>query len=161
MGVAIRDGSNVLRTARGVAKRDDGNVLRTIKTIKKRDAGNVLRTVWQSMTAAASPSSVSGVVSSSVAAPVTTDSTKATPSGGAGPFTYAWAAVGGNTWTINNPAADTTSFTSPAISPGASESASFVCTITDATGATAATNIVTATASNIGSEPSSGGGLTP
>lgn len=150
MGISLRDAGNALRNLKAIGVRDAGNILRAPRVMKARDAGNVLRTVWQSMTAAASPASVAGYASSSSVTPISTSPASATPTGGAAPFTYSWEAVSALGWTINAPASDATSFTSPAIDPGSGEVGTFKCTVTDAAGAVAETNEVTASVTNIG-----------
>lgn len=157
---SVRNAAAALVGIKGIAVRDAANVLRSSPAAVIRDAGNVLRSFFSALAASASPTSVSGAVSSSTAASVTTDATTATPSAGTSPYTYAWAAADGNTWTINTPTAAKTSFTSPAIAPGVTISAFFRCTVTDAGGATTVTNNVEASATNLGSE-GGGGTITP
>lgn len=147
---SARGAGNILQTIKGISYRDAGNVLRTAVSGVVRDGGNVLRTLFNALTASASPADVSGTVSSSSAVTATTESATASPGGGTSPFSYAWSVVSGAGWTIGTPAAASTSFKSPAINPGDYAEATFKCTVTDASGAIAETNIVTATATNIG-----------
>lgn len=132
--------------------RDDSGVLRTIQRIRIRDAGNVLRTVWQTITAAATPSSVSGSYNGASGLPqnIATGLATVAVTGGTAPFTYAWAQSGVTpyTWTISAATAATTGFTATNVTAGVSTDADFVCTVTDATGATSTTQILTAIASN-------------
>lgn len=115
-----------------------------------RDGANILRVVWSAMSAGLSAAYVEGAVASSSAEPITTNSVTAIPEGGTGPFTYAWAAVGTNGWTIGSPTSATTSFTSPATSPGVTKEAMFKCTISGPSGS-AVTEHVTASVTNLGS----------
>lgn len=141
MGVSMRDAANVLRAISSFKMRDGTNVLRTIQSIKMRDAANVLRTIYTAMTANASPSDVSGTVGTfgPGAATVTSNSTTASPSGGTAPYSYAWAYSSGDTGiTPFAPTSASTTF-SKSLGLGVENIASFVCTITDANGATAQT----------------------
>lgn len=97
---------------------------------------------FAALTASASPSVVSGARSPPI---VTTNATTATPSGGIGPYSYAWEKVSGDTISISNPSSATTIF-SATLSSGDLRSAVFRCLVTDtATGASAYTNSVSAT----------------
>ena len=150
--VRIRDATNTLRTVARIRMRDATNTLRTIQRIRVRDAGGALRTVWQYLQATVTPTMVSGSYngSSGAAQNITTASCIAAPVGGTGPFTYSWAQVGVTpiTWTILSPTAATTGFRANSVIAGSLETAFFECTITDSTGATAVTPIVTANAHN-------------
>lgn len=67
-----------------------------------------------------------------------TPTVTAMPSGGLGPFTYAWTKTSGTTATITSPTAATTSFAKTSIPPGSTlYSATFQCLCTDSTGQTA------------------------
>lgn len=67
---------------------------------------------------------------------VTTDATTVTPSGGTGPYTYAWSYVSGDTHIVAlSPTADTTAFGAP--TAYAELDAVWKCTVTDAGGLTA------------------------
>lgn len=157
---SVRNAAGALVAIKGISVRDASNVLRAAPAAVIRDAGNVLRSFFTSITAAASPNVVSGAVSSSTAAAATTDNTKATPTGGIAPFNYLWSAISGTGWTIGSATAATTSFTSPAVAAGSTVVATFSCKITDSSGATAVTDIVEASVTNLGSE-SSGGQVQP
>lgn len=156
MGIARRDTSGALRQIAVLKMRDAGSVLRTIKLRTRRDADNVLRVVYSALAAITDTNSVTGLGSSTSSIAVTTGSVTASPVNGIGPFTYAWTQVGGATWTINSPTAATTTFTSPAAPPYVVRNAQFICTITDASGASAPTPAVSAQVNNIG-----GGGIIP
>lgn len=151
-----RDASGAARVGTGIAARDETNTSRLIAQGVVRDGGGALRVFFNSMSAGASPAEVTGLVSSTGNPPVTTSASTASASGGIGPFTYAWSGTGG--WTINSPAAATTSFTSPGVAPGDQANGDFSCIVTDASGATAQTNFVLATVTNLGG---GGGELIP
>jgi hypothetical protein len=95
------------------------------------------------------PEDVSGYGNSGAPANITTGLVLATPSGGIAPYTYAWTQVGTTpyTWTINSPAAASTSFTAGTVGAGVSTEAEFKVTVTDSGGQTA-TATVTAFANN-------------
>jgi hypothetical protein len=154
--LAVRDSGNASRSIVGASVRDAGGVLRTIQSIAVRDASNTLHTVFTSLRASALPASVTAYIDAALGTSATTNPATATPIGGQGPFTYAWTQVGddGSAWTINAPTAATTSFTANSVPPSETQTASFACTITDASGATADTGNVGATATNF----NSGGG---
>jgi hypothetical protein len=78
--------------------------------------------------ASASPANVSGFRLGSGA--VTTNATTVTPTGGTGPYTYAWSLVSGDTFTVNSPTAATTTFTT-GLTTGQDKSAVYRCTVTD------------------------------
>jgi len=62
----------------------------------------------------------------------------ATPSGGLGPFTYAWTRTGGTTASATSPAAANTSFLKTSVPPGSTPfTATFQCLCTDSLGQTA------------------------
>jgi len=95
--------------------------------------------------AAAAPMSLLKQISGAGGA--TTASTTVTPTGGTGPYTYAWALVSGDMFTVNNPTAATTSFTTT-LTTGQDKGAVYRCTVTDSLLATA-TCTVSVTASEI------------
>lgn len=62
----------------------------------------------------------------------------ATPSGGLGPFTYAWTRTGGTTASATSPTAANTSFLKTSVPPGSTfYTANFQCLCTDSLGQTA------------------------
>ena len=67
---------------------------------------------------------------------VTTNSVTVTPSGGTGPYTYAWANVEGDTATVNSPTSATTTFTHTLTLVSPTKSGQYECTVTDAAAAT-------------------------
>ncbi len=144
--LAVRDSGAALRALAGVSMRDAGATLRMITSASIRDSGGVLRTIFSAMSASVAPAEVFGVVDSAGLPTVTTSSATASPSGGTAPYNYAWSGPGG--WTINSPAAGTTSFSKAGVAPGTEETESFTCTVTDASGATAQA-VLQATVRNI------------
>lgn len=102
-----------------------------------------------SMSATSTPLSVSGYGSGGSTADITTSATAASATGGAAPYTYAWAQYGTTpeTWTIGAATSASTAFTATNIADGAIAFAYFKVTITDALGSKA-TAIVTATVNN-------------
>lgn len=69
---------------------------------------------------------------------LTTDAVTVTPSGGTGPYTYAWAYVSGYaSFTTNSPTSATTDWTGTLSTPGQERSATYRCTVTDSLAATA------------------------
>ncbi|MDH7638964.1 hypothetical protein [Sphingomonas oryzagri] len=150
---AVRD-TSALRTLTGISARDASNTLRTIAAGFARDSSNVSRKVFSAFGgttgAVASPSDVRGTGRSNNAIAVTTAPSTCTASGGAAPLTYAWTQTGGDPFTILYPTAASTAFTADSVSAGIPQAATFICTVTDAAGQTATSNIVTATARNLG-----------
>ncbi len=99
-------------------------------------------------TASAAPNPADGTALSS-----TVDSVfcTATPTGGVGPFTYAWAYVSGDaTISIVSPTSSTTVFRATGMAVGEIRSAVFSCVVTDTTtGISETTNNVSTTLENI------------
>jgi hypothetical protein len=97
------------------------------------------------------PAFTYGGGSSSSSITVATDLVEVTVTGGQAPFTYSWARVGSGSpaWTISNPAAASTRF-STTVSAGTIETATFRCTVTDALGSVLASNDCEATVENFG-----------
>jgi hypothetical protein len=86
----------------------------------------------------ASPSAVyGGYLGSST---VTTNAVTVTPTGGTAPYTYAWAYVSGDTFTIDASTAATTTFTRT-VGSSTMYSAVYRCTVTDAAAATATIDV--------------------
>ena len=114
-----------------------GGTLRKLKTVKVM-RGGVLVTVATYRTVAplsavSSPNLAYGYASGTGPQVVTSDPVVATVTGGASPFTYAWAIVSGTTVNITNPTSATTQFQKLT---GSSVMAGARCTITDSLGAT-------------------------
>lgn len=103
------------------------------------------------LSAVASPDYVSGAIDRSKPGTVTTNITTASPSGGRAPYTYEWTELSGEL-TISDPSSASTYF-SGIVAAGDQKTGTFTCTITDAAGATAVTNIVTATVENLNGGP--------
>lgn len=81
---------------------------------------------------------------------VTTDTSTVSVSGGSPPYTYAWSRISGAT--VFNPtaaSAATSAFSRTSLPVGGNDTATFICTVTDALGRTAVTNSVIATVENI------------
>lgn len=152
----VRDQTNAIRTVTAIAVRDAANTLRSATQGVVRDAAGALRVFFSALSATASPNNVVGYASTNSSDPITTNSATATPAGGTAPFTYAWSGTAG--WTITSPASASTAFTSPPVSPGDVANGDFTCTITDASGAVATTNPVSANVVNLGG---GGGEITP
>ncbi len=106
----------------------------------------------RSLSAGVNPAQVEGTYSGTSSAPqnIATALTMASGSGGRAPYTYAWSQFGASpyTWTITAPTSASTAFTAGSVGPGASADALFFCTVTDASGATAASGLVSAIANN-------------
>lgn len=155
--IYTRSASGLKATA-SLKLRDSGAVLRTIGTVRIRDAGNVLRTVWTAggggggFTASAVPLSSYGGIAQGSTTTVYADAITVTPTGGAGPYTYAWALVSGDpgTWTFTAPAAQTSRVGRANVAPGTDYTHIVKCTVTDASGATADTPDITVTVENFG-----------
>lgn len=71
---------------------------------------------------------------------VTSSSATATPSGGTGPYTYAWSKLYGDDMTVLAPTSATTAFRK-GLGAGESASATYRCTATDKNGLTATANV--------------------
>ena len=154
MSLRVRDEANVSRAAAFVKVRDSGNALRTATFLKARNGSVVLKSTFSAMSASASPVDFNAYQSSSSPIDITTGQATASPQGGVAPFTYAWSSATG--WTVVSPAAATTGFRADDVPAFESASATFDCTITDSTGASAVNNQINATATNLG-----GGGIQP
>lgn len=152
MSLRIQD-AGTLRTIKRL-RIQQGGILRDIRRLRVMHDG-VLRTVAtfaEQLTASANPSSVGGTQSSDQPITVTSEGTTASPTGGRAPFTYAWTQISGPSATITAPTMATTQFRAT-VNPFDTVSLSFRCTITDAVGQSASTE-VTALLNNLG-----GGGI--
>lgn len=132
--------------------RNASNVLVTIARGRGRNAANSLKTFFSAMSAALTISEVAGYANSSSPADVTTQGAGVTVTGGAAPLTYLWTRTDGgpHSWTISDPTSSFTYFTCVAVDPLDQQTASFICTVADAGGTSAASNTVTVTANNLG-----------
>lgn len=145
-GLIIRDGTNTPRTVTELIIQDATDTARTITELWMRDASNTPRLIYSTTAAlsvAVNNNPVSGVTSGTGTA--VSNSTTATPTGGTAPYTYAWTLISHNhpttPPTIGSPAAAATTFTQSGIGSGASYAATFRCTVTDANGNTASTDV--------------------
>lgn len=136
MTIIVRDGTNTPRTITGIVVRDGTNTPRTISEIWVRDTTNTPRLVYNAagspLTAVAAPDSPLAVDTGTGTA--TTADVTTTPSGGVGPYTYAWALISydaGVAPTILSPTAATTKFVQTGLAPGDYFTALFRCTVTD------------------------------
>lgn len=87
------------------------------------------------LTASASPTSL--YEQSPGPGAITTDTVTITPSGGTGPYTYAWAYLSGYvSFTVSSATAAAVDFTSLSLNPGQSRSGVWRCTVTDNVAAT-------------------------
>lgn len=140
MPTKLKDDAGITRLAARIRFRDETNTLRTLQRIRMRDETNTLRTVFLYLTAALNINNTIGVDSgASISGSVTTsDTITCTPTGGTGPYTYAWSRVtGSSAIAIDSPTAAITSFTVTTAFDGIGYIATFICTVTDANGAVA------------------------
>lgn len=92
-----------------------------------------------------------GGAASNINVAINTSAVTAMPDGGVSPYTYAWSKTSGDAnWTILSPNAATTQFRRTGNGPGESETATFICTVTAANGATGVSSAVQATVTNYG-----------
>lgn len=142
----VRDATGAYRTITRLRVRD-GSITRLIRTVKVMDANGVtLRTVASlapPLSLSINPSTVSGSVNTALPTPVTTSATTATPSGGIGPYSYAWAVEQPDygVVTIGAPTNATTTFTHTRTNLGDLVFALATCTVTDGLGQTASANV--------------------
>lgn len=74
---------------------------------------------------------------------ITSSTATATADGGAGGYTYAWAHVSGDSYTINSPSSAGTTFTTSVLA-GQLKSGVYRCTVTDSASSTATADITVA-----------------
>lgn len=148
VGFIVRDGGATARTITAMEVRDGGATLRTIVEGRVRDANAVSRLFFDpsgaaSFTVSPAPAFVVGTTLGTGTA--TTNSTTVTPTGGTGPYTYAWTVIsyshGTTSPTVTSPTAATTTFTQTNIAIGADYVAVFRCTVTDSLTATASCDV--------------------
>lgn len=146
MPIQIIDSGSVNRSITGIQVIDASGVDRTISEIRLIDTTGVDRLIYSTsppMSASASPSATSGFTSG--ASVITTNSTTVTPTGGTGPYTYAWTLISRDhpttDPTANSPTAATTTFTQTNAAPGGFYTAEFLCTVTDSLGAMATASV--------------------
>lgn len=119
-----------------------GGTLKRVVEIKGM-AGGVLRSLAifaPPLTVAISPSFASAVGNSGT---LTTNAVTASPTGGQGPFTYAWSVVSyeGTLPVVNSPATATTTFRQSGLSLEEDNDCTFRVTVTDSLGTTATANV--------------------
>lgn len=91
------------------------------------------------MSATVSPTSLnkSGTIASQ-----TTGSATVSVTGGVSPYTYSWALLSGDSFTINSPTSSSTTFTKSGMAVGDAYYGTYRCTVTDSTSGTALTATV-------------------
>ena len=141
---------SISRAASGALRYTVGGWKRILR-IKRLAADGVtwrdVATFSPPMTASASPLTVSGVAISPTPVTITTNSTVASPTGGLGPYFYAWAVLtppSMGTFSILSPAMATTAFRLTGVLSGSDDTAVVRCTITDTFGQTATVDVVAA-----------------
>jgi len=145
--VKLRDASGTLRAVTRIRGRDSGGTLRTVTRVRARDANNVLRIVYDpagasSLAATASDFYPHGTTLGTGTA--TTNATTVTPTGGTGPYTYAWVLLDRTAPvapTASAPTAPTTTFTQTGLAVGEFETSEWQCTVTDSLLATTSLSI--------------------
>lgn len=147
MALKLLDAGSVLRTITRLGVWD-GSRLIPMKALKLLDAdGTTLRTIATfapALTLAASPAGAFGTAASDVSVNVTTNSVTAIPTGGTGPFTYAWTVVSYTAATspvITSATNASTTFRQDSMAPDTTASAVFRCTVTDAFGLQATVDV--------------------
>jgi hypothetical protein len=123
--------------------------------------GGTIRQLYAAITIALSTYSAIGRGNSANTLPVTSEPVTATVTGAIGTVIHAWTrtAADSQPWTINSPAAATTTFTT-SCDQGESFTATFIDTATDQAGQVIASTAVTVSCANIyygGGYPGSGG----
>jgi hypothetical protein len=135
----------------GIMKvRDATNTLKTVQKGSRRDATG-LKDFYGNLTVGLSSSSVSGSINRAGTGTAPTRTVTATPNGGVAPYTYLWTRTdgGSHAWNITSPTSATTAF-STLVSTNTEQTATFICTVTDATGQSAASGAVFADCWNDG-----------
>ena len=151
--IRVRDSGGL--TAIGAIKVREGGGLSVIANVRVRDAGG-LGLVWTNAGAVMTATLVAvayGYGSSGAAIPIISENVTVEVVGGRAPFTYVWSKVGAPDadWTSSFQGTDTAKFRHIAVSPSSSETASFICTVTDDNGQVVASNQCAVTVENLGS----------
>lgn len=137
MPMKVRDAGGVLRTITRMRFRD-GGTLRNIVRMKVMD-GAELRTVATFATPLSlSANNVNSVGSDSN---VRSGSSTASPTGGLGPYSYAWTKLSGADLLVSGGSTATANFQSSELVADSFETASYRCTCTDSSGQTATADI--------------------
>ena len=133
-----------------VFKVRDTTGLKTVQKAFIRTASG-LQQFYGNLTVGLSATFAQGSTNRSTTSSAATRIVTATPAGGVAPYAYAWTRTdgGSHAWTIGAPSSASTAF-STTVAPNAEQTATFICTVTDATGATAVSAAVTADVFNDG-----------
>lgn len=144
------DAGGVNRTITGIKQIDAGGTTRSLKTVWQVDANGMARQIFGSIasSASASPDAVSGYANSKGSATVSSNSTTASTTSTSPVTGYSWQSADAGGISPVNPTQATTAFRG-VFGPSDGSTASFVCTLTFQSGATADTNPVLVTLSNI------------
>lgn len=148
---AYRNAAGLSQGIAAIHFRDGASVFKDIAVGRYRDASNTLRVFFETIAASASPPSLNGYGNTGGPVDITMSSDcTCTVVGGAAPFTYLWTRTdaGSDSWTITTATSAITAFIALAITSGSF--ATFICTVTDDTGAIAVSNEVSARAINLG-----------
>lgn len=114
-------------------------VVRNLRTLKVMHGG-ALRLVANfvaPLSAAIIPPEAQGIGNSLSPIAITTNSVTCVPTGGVGPYGYAWSYVSGDSFIVPVPGNAATAFSRSSVPQGAFYSAVYRCVITDSTGQTA------------------------
>lgn len=145
MAFKIFDGTPTDRTITAMQVIDGGAVDRVITQMRVIDANGTDRLVYSTspaLSASNAPDPATGGTLGTGTA--ISETVTCTPSGGTGPYTYAWTRISytsGTAPTSNSAATAATAFTQTGLGPGDTESAVFRCTVTDSLAATATADV--------------------
>jgi hypothetical protein len=133
MTVAVKTATGTKNTAVFKA-RDNTGTLKTVQKASRRDASG-LKDFYGTLSVQLSSSSVSGSINRAGTGTAATQFVQATPVGGVGPYTYLWSRTdgGSHAWNITSPTSNITGF-STTVGTNTEQTATFKCTVTDATG---------------------------
>lgn len=142
MTIKVKDDTGTLRTITRGSVMVDG-VLRPLKSVKVKDNTGTLRTVFSGLKASSNFPSFSafGTTEPVISSPVCI----VTPTGGTGPYTYAWtvAATDGNgTPVAVSPTSSTTTFQATGLFDFIPHEVTFRCTVTDSGGVTGSVDVL-------------------
>lgn len=146
----VVDSSSVQRTTMSRIAVDGSGVRRTILSRSVIDSSGIRHDSFVGgMSVGVSSPFSDGYGYSHAPIQITTPPVGVTVTGGTPPYTYSWGATLG-TFAAVSPTLATTTFRSPPLSGGASDSGTFVCTVTDAASNTADSPEVSVSATNNG-----------